>query len=256
MDMVLEIIDQQISKFTESITMMANMNLEHHFAIKPGGFPMLVNNNNAFYEQMFFNERIENAIWRYLINGVLKGLLSEEYCKKNSIACEWTYMNPQRTTSYLETIERLYPIEFKITKKGKTAGYRYSEIFYFEERLDQIFENYHLDELNVIDFSSSNRSALLGKYMMVPPKYRTIIKLIPFRSFFLDFFPENIYIDYMAKVQEAISNAFNYVGLQTITNLTPQHLSYFSEAELDALAHLELSRISYTIFHRDRVKAC
>lgn len=254
MDMVLEIIDQQISKFTESITMMANMNLEHHFAIKPGGFPMLVNNNNAFYEQMFFNERIENAIWRYLINGVLKGLLSEEYCKKNSIACEWTYMNPQRTTSYLETIERLYPIEFKITKKGKTAGYRYSEIFYFEERLDQIFENYHLDELNVIDFSSSNRSALLGKYMMVPPKYRTIIKLIPFRSFFLDFFPENIYIDYMAKVQEAISNAFNYVGLQTITNLTPQHLSYFSEAELDALAHLELSRISYTIFHRDRVK--
>ncbi|MGO5274846.1 hypothetical protein ACTQ28_11260 [Bacillota bacterium LCP21S3_A4] len=113
MDMVLEIIDQQLSKFTESITMMANMNLEHHFAIKPGGFPMLVNNNNAFYEQMFFNERIENAIWRYLINGVLKGLLSEEYCKKNSIACEWTYMNPQRTTSYLETIERLYPIEFK-----------------------------------------------------------------------------------------------------------------------------------------------
>lgn len=82
MDMVLEIIDQQISKFTESITMMANMNLEHHFAIKPGGFPMLVNNNNAFYEQMFFNERIENAIWRYLINGVLKVYFQKNIVRK------------------------------------------------------------------------------------------------------------------------------------------------------------------------------
>ena len=67
-------------------------------------------------------------------------------------------------------------------------------------------------------------------------------------------FSEEEYDTYLSNVQTAVLEAYKYVGLQSVSNLTPQHLPFFIKGILEDLSFSTLSSKSYSIIHEDNLK--
>ena len=226
------IIQQNSKRFLDNIKSLSDMSRVHHIEKKNGGFPVFMIDNKEYYEQSYFDELIENSIWRFLVNGVLRDLFTPEYCSANNITFEWQEMHPQLTAFYVEHIEARYPIEFIIARNGKREGYRYTNCYISnKERYCDFLKSRNLDKLYVIDFSSATQSSFMHP-LVVPKGLSGIVNRLPFRDFFCDFFTENEYEEYLSKAREAVKAAYQYVGKQTVTNLTYQQLPYFLKQAL------------------------
>ena len=202
--------------------------------------------NREFYEQSYFDELIENSIWRYLVNGVFQDLFTPEYCFSNNLSCEWQKMHLQLTTSYVEEIEsKFYPIEFVITRNGKREGYRYTNCYMpDQERYCNFLKSRNIDVLFVIDFSSEIQSAFLHP-LIVPPGLDDIIKSITLKEFFSGFFSDAEYDEYVQGARKAVEDAYKYVGKRTVTNLTYQSLPFFLQSALHEITDFPYSTTVY-----------
>ena len=69
-------------------------------------------------------------------------------------------------------------------------------------------------------------------YSLVPSGFNDKIRKITLKDFFSDFFSENEYDEYVSGARKAVEDAYKYVGMQTITNLTYQDLPYFLQTAL------------------------
>lgn len=212
-------IDEQCEKFLKFIQKCSDSNLKSPF--QDNGFTFSIFDNDAtFCEQKIFEELIENSIWRYLVNGILRVMFSEK-----ELSVEWTEIHPQLAASFVEKIERRYHVEFVIHGKEETIGYRYTDCYYSEDRLGSIFAFSKIDKLVIIDFSSlQNRK---NSVQHIPPSYKEKISKISFEKFFVYFFGEKYYTLYFDATTYAIKSARHYVGLKTIRNLTEQYHPLF-----------------------------
>ena len=89
---------------------------------------------------------------------------------------------------------------------------------------------------------------------MVSQKFTSFVSIITLRDFFVEFFSEEEYDTYLSNVQTAVLEAYKYVGLQSVSNLTPQHLPFFIKGILEDLSFSTLSSKSYSIIHEDNLK--
>lgn len=230
--------------FLSYVKSFSDMSQVHHLTHKNGGFPIFLPDNREYYEQAFFDELIENAIWRFLVNDIFRDLFTSEYCEANAIVCEWANMHPQLTTSYVETIENRYPIEFIITKNEKREGYRYTNCYYDESRYCNLFNSKKLSRLSIIDFSSVIQSAFLHP-LIAPVGLKEKIRRIQLKDFFSAYFSESEYDIYVSEVRTAVAEAYQHVGKQTITNLTFHHLPFFLKKVLDEVCGFPYLTTSY-----------
>ena len=249
------IIQKNMHLFLEYIHSFSNSSRTHHFSHKNGGFPIFMRNNTEYYEQMFFDELIENAIWSYLVNGVIRDLFSQKYGSSSDVKCEWTQMQPLFTTSYIEEIEKRYAIEFIVVNNGVREGYRYTNCYYREEQYEQLFKDRELDTLIVLDYSSEEQSSFLHQ-LVVPKSFASKVKRLPIKEFFARFFSEQIYLEYVSAVRGAVADAYKYVGMQTVTNLTLQYLPYFLEKEVQRIKDFPYTTKSYSILKtmKDKIR--
>lgn len=241
---VASVIQQKTSLFLDYIKSFSDLSRIHHVAPKNGGFPVFMVDNREYYEQSFFDELIENSIWRYLVNEVFCELFSSDYCLSNNISVVWQDMHPQLTTSYVEKIEERYFIEFTITRNEKREGYRYTNFYYTENRLRDLMTKRNLDVLFVIDFSSEIQSAFLHP-LVIPHGFDDTIQKIALKDFFSGFFSEPDYEEYVQRVRKAVEEAYKYVGKQTVTNLTYQSLPFFLQSALRKIAGFPYETTSY-----------
>lgn len=248
------IIQKNVTLFLDYIYSFSNSSRTHHLSHKNGGFPIFIENNNEYYEQLFFDELIENAIWRYLVNGVVKDLLSKKHGSNSEVTYEWIQMHPQITTSYVEDIEKRYALEFIIVKNGLREGYRYTNCYYSEEQYNQLFNSRDLDFLFILDFSSGERSSFLHP-LMIPSKYTDKVKRLSVKDFFTSNFSEQVYSEYIAAVKEAVADVYKYVGLQTVTNLTTNYLPFFLESETQRIKSFPFQTKAYRIINTMKPKA-
>ena len=248
-----DLIQKNVAQYLHYIKTFSNTSRTHHFSHKNGGFPIFIENNIEYHEQSFFDELIENAIWRYLVNGVLKDLFADEKCNRRGIVCEWTSMHPQLTTSYVDDIENRYPIEFTISN-DKRIGYRYTNCYFSEETFRKIFDNYMLDEMIILDFSSERQSSFLHP-LMVSPEYRNRVQRLSFREFFSSCFSEEGYNKYLSEIRKTVAESYKYVGMQTVTNLNTQYLPFFLEAENEAIQNFPYPNKNYVIINGLKAKA-
>lgn len=246
------ILKEKTAQFSDWIKKLADMSQAHHFSNKAGGFPVFFE-NQIYNEQSFFEEKIENAIWKILVNDFLKDMFSDEYCTNKGIFVEWKKMHPQITYSYVEKTEEKYPLEFVVVSDVKRTGYRYTNCYWFEEQMEAVFKNNSLDDLRIIDFSSDKISSFMHP-PMVSQKFTSFVSIITLRDFFVEFFSEEEYDTYLSNVQTAVLEAYKYVGLQSVSNLTPQHLPFFIKGILEDLSFSTLSSKSYSIIHEDNLK--
>lgn len=234
------VIHQKSKLFLDHIKLFSDSSRIHHFTQKNGGFPVFMIDNRDYYEQSYFEELIENSVWRYLVNGVFRDLFSNEYCLRNSIACEWQEMNPQLTSTFVEVIEDRYFVEFTIRRDDRREGYRYTNRYFTEEQFNQSMNKRNLDFLFVIDFSSDVQSAFLHP-LFIPQSLNDKIQKITLKEFFTNFFSATDYDIYVQEARKAVKEAYQYVGKQTITNLTSQQMPFFRKQVLD-----EVLQFSYT----------
>ena len=234
------IIHQKSKLFLDYIKVFSNSCRIHHFVQKNGGFQVFMIDNKEYYEQTFFEELIENSIWRFLVNGVFRELFSDEYCSRNSISCDWANMHPQLTTSFVDAIEERYFVEFTIMRQDKREGYRYTNCYFTEEQFNQSMKKRNLDSLFVIDFSSDMQSAFLHP-LFIPQSLKDKIQQITLKEFFSRFFSEADYGIYVQEARKAVKEAYQYVGKQTVTNLTNQEMPFFINRVLN-----EVLRFSYS----------
>ena len=240
------ILNKYTSRFLEQIERYSNKDNDRHYSNKSGGFPIFYD-NRTYNEQSAFEERIENFIWRHLVNDVLKEMFSADYCSLRKIQCEWRRINLQCASSYVDKIESLYPYEFIISDKGRRIGYRYTNCYWLEKIMESVLKDNHLDELRIIDFSSPDTSTFLHP-LIASKKYSSIVTKVTIEDFFIEYFSKEDYDLYLQTVKEAVGQAYRYVGFQSISNLTSQHLPYFIQ---NTFRFLELSALpfqTYTIF--------
>ena len=246
------ILKDKTAQFSDQIKKLADMSQAHHFSNKAGGFPVFFE-NQTYNEQSFFEERIENAIWKILVNDILKDMFCDEYCASKGIAVEWKRMHPQITYSYVEKTEEKYPLEFVVVSDGKRTGYRYTNCYWLEEQMEAVFKNNSLDDLRIIDFSSDKISSFMHP-IMVSPKYRSLVAKVTLRDFFVEFFSEEEYDTYLSNVQTAVLEAYRYVGLQTVPNMTLQYMAYFIKKELKEISGSYLGSQEYKVINIDDLK--
>ena len=251
---ITSVIYKNVSEYQDIINHYSNSRRIHHFSNRTGAFPTLLIDNCDYYEQSFFDELIENNIWKHLVNGVLKDLFSTEYCSEKGIVCEWAKMHLQLTSSYVREIERRYPIEFTIIRNGKRIGYRYTFCYNTKEELDLIFNNKKLSEMIIIDFSSKEKSAFWHPFK-VYDEYKDRIKRVPLKDFFGEYFTESEYYIYLAEVRKAVEESYNHVGLQTISNLSFQELPVFQETEVTEIKSFPYESNTYVIVNKMKDKA-
>ena len=238
--------------FLESIKKFADINQSHHFSNKSGGFPIFFE-NPIFNEQSFFEERIENSIWRYLVNDFFKEIFSDQYCQTKNISIEWCKMHPQITYSFVERTEEKYALEFIITKENTRVGYRYTNCYWLEDKMDKVFQHNKLDMLRIVDFSSEATFSFMHP-IMVSRKYSDLVNIISLKDFITAYFSDEEYLMYVQIVQDVIKKAKRYIGLQTIPNLTHQYLPFFIDDFFAKVSNDNYSCKSYEVLCLDTLK--
>ena len=242
------IIQKNLTLYLDYVRFFSDNAKSHHFSNKNGGFPVFTENNKEYYEQAFFDELIENSIWRFLVNGIIRDLFSQKYDPSSNLICEWTNMNHQLTTSYVEVIEKKYALEFILVRNGEREGYRYTNCYYNEDKYNKVFEVNKLDRLIVLDFSSEKQSSFLHP-LWVPKNMDSKVMRLSIKDFFAIFFSEQIYSDYLSAVRGAVRESYKYVGIQTVRNLNTQYLPYFLESEIKKIKDFPYTSKSYVVFN-------
>ncbi len=124
------------------------------------------------------------------------------------------------------------------------CGAPYTNCYYTEAQLRELMNMRKLDALFVIDFSSDIQSAFLHP-LFVPHDYKNKIQRITLKEFFSDFFSETEYDIYVQGAKKAVNEAYQYVGKQTVTNLTNQQLPFFINQALNEILTFPYSTTAY-----------
>ena len=239
-----EIIEKQSDQFINYIETFSDLNKLSGFANEECLFQIFMpKETRVFNEQKFFEELLENSIWKYLVNGVIKGLFEHYYNGDNSVLFEMETMNPQLTSSYVQNIEKRYPLEFTIKKNGKNIGYKYTGDCYKKEYYNNIFENRCVDCITVIKFEY-NKNTKQHKHS-IPKEFENKIYEQSLKDFFAEFFPISLYEIYISVVRESLVKALDYIGLQSVQELSLQHLPFFKEKILTELKRKKFDKYNY-----------
>lgn len=243
-----KIILDKIREFESSLKTFADGGRERKVGLPLWGFPVLISTENtAFDEQVHYDELIENYVWRDLVNGVLQGMFSEEFCRKNDIEVSWTFFHPQLSMGRVEKVESCNRIEFFIKIAGRRTGYRYTNPHLIDEdKVKKWFELSEIDEMVVLDFSVADRKRPPWANF-ISPKFKDEIRIESFQKFFEEFFGNEAYEFYITKVRESIERVYNYVGSKTIPSLNSQFLGPFVNTVTDEVGRWDYHEDGYQV---------
>ncbi len=242
-----QILQENTQGFLEFIKRYADGFRDQQTTRRFGGFPLFIEGNSAFYNQVKLDETIENFIWRYLVDGVFRKLFCEEKCKEQNIECEWV-IQPHLAYSYVDSFEQNMPIEFIISHNGKRTGYRYTNMYARGAQAEKIFTNHRLDELVILNFSSSDISTFVHEFPTILSKECLAkTRVVTLKDFFTQYFTLEEYEYYLKNVKETVGEAYRYCGLQTVPNLTRQFLPYFISDMTDEIQGSNLPYEYYTV---------
>lgn len=242
-----QILQENTQRFLDFIKRYADGSRDQQITRKFGGFPLFIEGNSAFYNQVKLDETIENFIWRYLVDDVFRKLFCEEKCKEKNIECEWV-IQPHMAYSYVDSFEQIIPLEFIIAHDGKRIGYRYTNMYARGAQAEKFFMKYQLDELVILNFSSSDISTFVHEFPTILSKEcLEKTRVVSVKEFFTQYFTLEEYEYYLKKVRETVGEAYRYCGLQTVPNLTRQFLPYFISDIVDEIRNSNLPYEHYTV---------
>lgn len=214
------IIDKVIIDFLKSVNSIAENGYFRKSRRLQPAFEILEPANQAFYEYAYFERSLEWYSRDILINQSLMELF-----RLFKIKCLWPEKKMEVGFSN-ESIEDIYPFEFIVCQNDKKIGFRYTSLC--ENEIGQLLKDYQLESIVHIDWSI--KSSMLRYDDM-------FYKTVSFKEFLEAYFSSldcNLVID---KFKNAVKEANDDVGFETIPRLSLRYLSNFKDDIDFMLAH-------------------
>ena len=210
-------------------------------------FPIFQPANREFFEYKYYEGVLEWYIRDYLVTPILCELFEES---GNSV------LVPTQNDSLFhvhfkysnEAFGNDYPFAFIIQKNQCNTAVCYSSPYFNDRELNRLFEDNGLDHIEIIDWSDTDRSHSIEVAGGVAPQNRDKVYYVTLHEFFEKHFSEDVYITFVNKVIDAVADANNEIGFNTIPNLSLRYLSDFKAIVLNELSSFPLAKEQYHEF--------
>ena len=215
-----ELLDEVVADFLKDVNSVTENGCSRKYRKLQPAFEILKPANDEFYEYAYFERTLEWYSRDILINQALMELFH-----LFDIDCSWPEKKMEVRFSN-ESIEDIYPFEFIVCQDNKTIGYRYTSLC--ENEIEPLLEKFQLESIVHIDW---NIKKIKGQYG------NSHYKSVSFKEFLEEYFPEldcNLVID---KLKEAVREANNEIGFETIPRLSLRNLSNFKQVTGSMLAN-------------------
>lgn len=195
--------------------------------------------SDEFYLFQKLERGLECLTREELVNPILADLFNE-----TAQACSW----PVRTKHYVffpnESIEKLSvePFEFITSSGNLKIGYRYTDLHVGTikdaKKLIGLCKKLDVDRIEIIDWNGTN---IEKEYKENDP-----IRHISLRNFFLKYFSDEIYSLFINKTVEAVSQANQIVGFNTIPRLSSHYLGSLKGSITESILNTPFDQLKYT----------
>lgn len=202
-------------------------------------------------ENDHFCNLMHKCIWDHLISGVFP-----QWLKITGKRC----LIPVNNSGYIYSGEvysprnfsRRFPFAFILEDNGKRIAYRYFDYDDNEERVIQCIKKHRINGVRIIDWSKvDSLKKKTHTCNCSNEELKKCTEFIPLCDFLNKYFPSEACQLYINSIKGAIIEANRIIGYQTISNLSPKHLSDFREQIIKDLEEFDLNNTPYSKFSGD-----
>ena len=213
-------------------------------------FPIFHPANEHYFEYKMAEDLLERYIREHLVTDILCSLLSDKSVspdttifvaqKKRKVAHLSRYDNAKFGDEYL--------FAFILQTKNERIGYRYSSICLDEKELPKLLKKYAINHIEIIDWSDTDELDSKKIERGVCEEQQDKVFYVTLHRFILTYLSEEIYQYYLSSVRDAVQEANNIIGFQTIPALSLRYVSDFKADFLRRIAKSSLRELKYYVF--------
>lgn len=234
-------IDDCVEEFLQRINFLTRPGAFYKYRKKPALFSGIGLASDEFYRMKYFEEHAEPIIREFLINPILKSLLSIHGIKAHGTGRTRNEMELMST----ERLEDNRICEFCIdTTRGK-VGYRYTGISDKDDEFIFVLQNRGIRQIEIIRWSFDHDESWREKSAaLIPEELRHLVSYVSPKDFFASHLTMDEYQYFEKTVTGAIIQANAMIDFEVIPRLSGRHLSEiktrllaeFAQKEEEALA--------------------
>lgn len=160
---------------------------------------------------------------------------------------------------------RDYPFAFIVENKNGRIGYRYSTIEdyshlpsfnipiepYSDLKILSLFNKYQINRITTIEWENTTSLTSKHKCNIRNDELSKHIDYITICGFITEYFSDELCQYYINSIRKAVEEAYKEIGYQTVSNLSPKHLSDFREQIIKDLEEFDLNNTPYSKFSGD-----
>lgn len=209
--------------------------------VKKPDFPILSPANKYYFEYSHFVECIEWFIRDELANGIIYDLLN---LYGYELSVPDTKQIPVKFNN--EHIEQVRPFEFIISREGKSIAYRYASIDTNKRYIKRLLRQYKVDQIVIIDWENDTPRYQKHFNSDITSDLSGIVYHIHIRDFLLQYFPAEVYDEYIKLTCAAVQKSHDEISIQVSPTLSLQYLAEFKANKKDWLASNKCRELRYT----------
>lgn len=266
------ILNKQVKDFLEAIKNTVSIDCKTIHMFKPD-YPIFMPDSFNDCERSHYLSKFSWYIRDFLITGIITRWLkaSGQKCyvlKASDRKCYVFRRGKYRKAQFMYSNTAFgcdYPFAFIVENENGRIGYRYSPIEDYSHlphvniltethsdlKILSLFNKYQINKITTIEWenttslTSRHKCNIRNKELSKHIDYTTIC------GFITEFFSDELCRYYISSIREAVEEAYKGIGYQTISNLSPKHLSDFREQIIKDLEEFDLNNTPYSWFNRD-----
>lgn len=146
-----------------------------------------------------------------------------------------------------EAIEDVLFFEFIADVNEKSVLYRYTDLCLEDEEFDRFLHDFEVDHVEVIDWDEPKENSKPKTSWGVSEEKRDKVLQISLQEFFIEHFSKEEYDYFVKRGKEAVKEANEDIGFQTIPKLSLRNLSSFKHDILRELSEIDYSKLKYEV---------
>lgn len=113
-----------------------------------------------------------------------------------------------------------------------------------------LFNKYQINRITTIEWENTTSLTSRHKCNIRNEDLSKHIDYITIRGFITEFFSDDLYQYYIGSIREAVEEAYKEIGYQTVSNLSPKHLSDFRDDIVKSLQTYDLQNTRFILFSK------
>lgn len=191
--------------------------------------------NDDYYEYKHIEREMSAIVRENLINKSLRMLF-----RLHGIQTKWVASNKHLSFADLNWYEEVFSGEFIVNN----CIIRYSSLFGNDYRLLNVIKKHKIKKIYIIDWTKEE-CYHDEKRCSIPELSKYIEVNLSLKSFFIDFFSEEVYDLFIDIVKKAVKTANYEIGFQTIPTLSLHHLSDFRNNRIKHFQEFDFKSLEY-----------